>query len=114
MFAELPNTVNDFQYWDWAKIEPYFKALEAREINQANVVEWLNDWSKITFLIGETYSRLYVGTTLDTTDEETEKRFNAYLDDILEPTNVASQRLKEKLIASGLEPKGYSIELRNL
>jgi len=114
MFAELPNTINDFQTWDWAKIEPYFKALEARDLTEANVIEWLNDWAKLNFLIGETHSRLYVGTTVDTTDEATEKRYNAYLEDILQPTNVAAQRLKEKLIASGLKPEGYSIELRNM
>ena len=114
MFAELPNTIHDFQTWDWAKIEPYFKALEARDLTEANVIEWLNDWAKLNFLISESYGRLYVGTTVDTTDEETEKRYNAYMEDILQPTNVAAQRLKEKLIASGLEPTGYSIELRNM
>src|SRR5947208_8501639 len=114
MFAELPNTINGFQYWDWAKIEHYFKALETRDLTEANVIEWLNDWAKLNFLIGETYSRLYVGTTVDTTDEKTEARYNAYMEDILQPTNVAAQRLKEKLIASGLEPQGYAIELRNM
>ncbi len=83
MFAELPNTINDFQYWDWAKIEPYFKALEARDLSEANVTEWLNDWAKINFLIGESFGRLYVGTTVDTTDEKTEARYNAYMEDIL-------------------------------
>ncbi|MBI1257962.1 MAG: M3 family oligoendopeptidase [Chloroflexi bacterium] len=114
MFAQLPNTIDDFQYWDWAKIEPYFKALEARDLTEAKVIDWLNDWARLTFLISETYSRLYVGTTVDTTDEATEQRYNAYMEDILQPVNVASQRLKEKLIASGLEPKGYAIELRNM
>jgi len=114
MFAELPNTITDFQTWDWAKIEPYFKALEARDLTSANVIDWLNDWAKLNFLLGETHSRLYVGTTVDTTDEATEKRYNAYLEDILQPTNVAAQRLKEKLIASGLKPEGYAIELRNM
>src|SRR3954465_13417104 len=98
MFAKLPNTINDFQYWDWAKLDPYFQALEARDLTNANVIEWLNDWAKLNFLISESYSRLYVGTTVDTTDEETEKRYNAYMEDILQPYNVASQRLKEKLL----------------
>ncbi|MEP7293012.1 MAG: M3 family oligoendopeptidase [Chloroflexota bacterium] len=114
MFSTLPTTVDDFQYWDWAKIEPYFKDLEARELTGDNVIEWLSDRADISFLIGESYMRLYVGTTVDTTDEETEKRYNAFLQDVLEPANVAAQRLKEKLLASGLQPAGYEIELRNM
>ncbi|MCC6801587.1 MAG: M3 family oligoendopeptidase [Anaerolineae bacterium] len=114
MFSELPNDVTDFQNWDWAHIEPYFAALEARELTDASVVEWLTDWAKIGQLVDESYSRLYVGTTVDTTDTATEERFNAYLENVMQPFSVASQRLKEKLIASGLEPSGYAIPLRNI
>ena len=33
---------------------------------------------------------------------------------VIQPVSIASQRLKEKLIASGLEPNGYAIQLRNM
>ena len=52
-----------------------FRTLEARDLTDANVIDWLTDWAKLNNLIGETYSRLYVGTTVDTTDEATEQRF---------------------------------------
>jgi oligoendopeptidase F len=55
-----------------------------------------------------------VGTTVNTTDEATEARFNAYLEGVIQPASVASQRLKEKLLESGLQPEGYDIQLRNL
>ncbi len=114
MFAQLPNKIDDFQNWDWAKIEPYFADLQARELTAATVVAWLTDRATIGRLIDESVGRLYVGTTLDTTDEETEKRYLAYLEDIIQPASVADQHLKEKLIASGLEPQGYEIQLRNM
>ncbi len=114
MFAALPNDISDFQNWDWARIEPYFKDLEARDLTAASVVDWLTDWAKITQLVDETHSRLYVGTTVDTTDEATEQRFVAYLENIMQPVSVAAQTLKEKLIASGLEPRGYTIQLRDM
>ncbi len=114
MFAEIPTTFDEFQYWGWDRIEPFYKALEARELNEANVIDWLTDWAKIGNLIDETYSRLYVGTTVDTTDEETERRFNAYLEEVVQPVRVAEQTLKEKLLASGLEPEGLEIRLRNM
>ncbi|MFN8448249.1 MAG: M3 family oligoendopeptidase [Anaerolineae bacterium] len=114
MFAALPNDISDFQNWDWARIEPYFKDLEARDLTAASVVDWLTDWAKITQLVDETHSRLYVGTTVDTTDEATEQRFVAYLETVMQPVSVAAQTLKEKLIASGLEPRGYNIQLRDM
>ncbi len=114
MLNQLPNTNEDFQNWDWAQIEPYFNELEARDLTTANVVAWLNDCKQVNRLIEETISRLYVGTTVDTTDKATEQRYLAYLEDVIQPSSIANQKLKEKLIASGLEPVGYEIELRNM
>ncbi len=114
MFAELTTDFHEFQSWGWPRIEPYFKALEARILTAGTVIDWLTDWTKISDLIDESYNRLYVGTTVDTTDEATEQRFNAYLENVMQPASVASQRLKEKLLASGLQPEGYTIQLRNM
>ncbi len=114
MLEQLPNTFEAFQNWDWTQIEPYFKQLEARDLTAANVVEWLNDLKQVNRLMEETVSRLYVGTTVDTTDKATEERYLAYLENVVQPASIANQKLKEKLIASGLEPEGYEIDLRNL
>ncbi|MBK8023394.1 MAG: hypothetical protein IPK19_18670 [Chloroflexi bacterium] len=51
-------------------------------------------------LVNEVYQRLYVGTTVNTADKETEERFFAYLS-LWRPASVADQRLKQKLLASG-------------
>ena len=114
MFAQVPTSIDEFQHWGWDKIEPFYKALEERELNEANVIGWLDDWAEITNLIDESNTRLNVAMTVDTTDEETEKRYNAYLENIMQPARVAEQKLKEKLIASGLEPEGFQIRLRNM
>jgi len=114
MFAELTTSIDEFKNWNWAQIEPYFQELEARPLTEANVIDWLTDWSKLNNLIGEVYQRLYVGTTVDTTDEATRDRFHTYLETVIQPVSIASQRLKEKLLASGLEPKGFAISLRNM
>ena len=114
MLNQLPNTIEAFQTWDWAQIEPYFQQLEARDLTAANVIEWLTDWAQLSRLVEETIGRLYVGTTVDTTDEATEQRYLAYLENVIQPASVAEQALKQKLIASGLEPSGVEIKLRNL
>lgn len=114
MFAELPTTYDEFQFWGWDKIEPYFNALESQELTESNVIGWLDDWGRISNIIEESFTRLNVAVTVDTTDEAMEQRYNAYMEEVLQPARVADQRLKEKLIASGLEPEGYSIRLRSL
>jgi oligoendopeptidase F len=114
MFATLPTAVSDFRDWDWAKIAPYFDDLEARPLGADSVDGWLRDWTHLHELITETYTRAEVATTLDTTDKAAEEFFNHYLEQILEPGRAAEQKLKEKLLASGLAPDGFAIPLRNM
>ena len=114
MFGEIPTTYEEFQHWGWDKIEPFARRLEERELTEDNVIGWLDDWARLTNLIDETFSRLSVAVTVDTTDEVIERRYNAYMEEVLQPARIAEQRLKEKLIASGLEPAGTEIRLRNM
>ena len=55
-----------------------------------------------------------MATTLNTADQEAKNRFNAFLDDIYSPSQAANQVLKQKLLASGLQPQGFDIPLRNM
>jgi oligoendopeptidase F len=114
MFANLTSNISDYLHWEWADIEPYAKELEERPIDAGNVDQWLADWSKITRIVQETNSRLYVATTLDTTDEQAVSRYHHHLEFVIPPVMAAEQKLKEKLLASGLEPDGFEIPLRNM
>lgn len=114
MFANLPTDIKAFEQWNWAEIKPYFDDLEARPLDENSVIGWLTDWVTLSKLVDEVYSRLYVGHTVDTTDEATENRFNTYLEAVMQPFSVASQALKEKLLASRLTPPGYEIQMRNM
>ncbi len=114
LFDTLPADVFQFMDWTWEQIEPFLTELEAREINQANVVEWLNDWSRLGMLLQETYSRLYVATTINTADEAAQRKFFAYIENIVPNSRAANNKLERKLIASGLQPSGYEIPLRNM
>jgi oligoendopeptidase F len=111
---KLPVNIHDFMQWSWSQIEPYFEELEARALSAENVVEWLNDRALLDHMLSEAYNRLYVATTADTTDEEAETRFNHFIETILPQVRVADQKLKEKLLTSGLQPEGYDIALRNM
>ena len=114
VFDTLPKTAQEFMIWKWVKIEPYYADLEARSVDTGKVNQWLTDWTRLVELIQESYTRLWIATTLDTTDTAGVERFHNYLHEVWEPFQPAEQRLKQKLLDSGLEPAGFEIPLRNL
>ena len=114
MLSSLPNTTQELMRWSWPEIEPFFQDLAARPLSASNVQEWLLDWTRLSELLQETYQRLYVEITIDTTNQDAQKRYENYLDHIFPAAQAADQKLKEKLLESGLEPPGFEIPLRNL
>ena len=114
MLKNLPTTSQEIIAWTWPAIELYYKDLEARPLSAANVDGWLADWSSVGERIEEMYARLSVATSVNTADKEADARMNAFLDGIFPNVMAAEQKLKEKLLASKLEPKGFDIPLRNM
>ncbi|MBN1562857.1 MAG: M3 family oligoendopeptidase, partial [Anaerolineae bacterium] len=114
MFEHLPKTTQEFAQWPWEQIAPYFDNLDQRALNATTVDHWLANWTHLDELLSETYARLHVATTQDTTDEAAEKLYHAFLENILPHAETAEQKLKEKLLASGLEPDGFAIPLRDM
>ncbi len=114
MLQALPENIQDFMSWDWAQIEPYIHDLQNRELSASTIAAWLADWTSLSEHISETYSRLYTATTVDTTDEAAVKRFHTYLAEVIEKVQPGAQKLKEKLLASGLSVPGFEIALRNM
>jgi len=113
MFDTLP-TAQAALAWDWPRFAPYFDNLRDRPLDAASVESWLADWTALSELLHELHARLYVATTVDTTDSAAQQRFHAFLEHVIEPAQAADQQLKLKLLASGLEPAGFEIALRNM
>ncbi len=114
MLKSLPSTPQELLAWQWPDIEPHCRALETYPLNAGNVHEWLVDWTRLTEKLEEMYTRLSIATSVNTADQEAEARLKAFLDTIFPNIMAADQRLKEKLLASGLEPAGFEIPLRNM
>lgn len=114
MFASLPHTATEFMAWSWDRIEPYYQELLDRRLEVNNVTQWLSDWTRLADLLNEVYTQLNVAVTQDTTDKAAEARYNAFLDGIFPAFQSADQKLKVKLLASGLEPEGLEIPLRKM
>ena len=114
MFNQLPETIDEFNTWTWAQIAPFYKDLQERPLTPNTVHQWLSDWSRLGQLLAEKASRLRVATTQDTNDEAAETALNQYLDEIFPPVEVAENKLEARLLASGLQPDGLEIPLRNM
>ncbi|HPM78419.1 MAG TPA: M3 family oligoendopeptidase, partial [bacterium] len=111
---EPPRDGQAFMHVEWASIEPFFNDLLAVELAADNVSGWLSAWSWLSNVIDESYARLHVATTVDTEDKEAEKHHRRFLEAIYPPALTNEQKLKEKLLASGLEPDGFALPLHHM
>lgn len=112
MFQNFPKSVAEVLDWDWPRFQAYADDLLARPLTPSTLDSWLGDWSRWGALIGELGSRLYVATTVDTTDKTAEERFTRYLELIAPPLRETTNRLERKLVESGLEPPNFAVPLR--
>lgn len=114
MFQDLPSTPQALLAWNWPQIEPYYHDLRTRPLDAENVDAWLTDWTRLSEKVEELYTRLSIATTVNTADQQAEARLKEFLDSIFPNALAAEQALKEKLLASRLEPAGFEIPLRNM
>lgn len=114
MFNNLPESAPDMIHWEWDQYKPFFDYLAQRTVDRDSVESFLKDWTRLAERIDEVYSRLHVATTVNTTDEEADRLHHRFLDSIYPPAQEAEQKLKEKLLATGLEPEGFAVPLRNM
>ncbi len=114
MNVTLPNNPQHVLSWTWEQYQPYVEDLLSQDINADNVHQYLADWTRLAELWDETEARLYIATALDTASEDAQQAFELFLDSIYPESQAADQKIKEKFLASGLEPQGFEIPLRNL
>ncbi|HEX6033301.1 MAG TPA: M3 family oligoendopeptidase [Anaerolineales bacterium] len=110
----LPTEAKSILALTWSDYEPYYKDLEARELNESTVQAWLDDWSGVAQTADEQYWRLYIATTVNTADQKSDNQFNRYVEEIQPAVKTAEQKLKDKILASGLSPKSFETGLRRI
>jgi oligoendopeptidase F len=112
--ADLPKTIPELMKSGWETYEPIYQELSTRPLDAKSLDPWMSDWSRVAEKVDEFYWRLYVEHTCHTADEAIDKQYNHFLEEIYPKYRAAEQKLKEKLLASHLEPKGFEIPLRNM
>lgn len=114
MFTSLPQTSEAFERLSWAEIEPWYRELRESPLSSETLQPWMIQWSDLSALVDETMRRLDIACTRNTADEERPRRKQHFLETVSTPQQALDQQIKERLLASGLEPEGFAIPLRNL
>lgn len=114
MFESLPVQMEQNLNWTWAEMQPYFKDLEDRPVTAESVSSFLLDWTRLSELVDELYTRLMVATTVNTADAAAEEKYHAFLDQVYPHLEQADQALKKKLLETGLVPEGFGIPLKKM
>ncbi|HET6821471.1 MAG TPA: M3 family oligoendopeptidase [Anaerolineales bacterium] len=110
----LPADAEAILALTWSDYEPFYQELESRPLTNENIEAWLADWSGVAETADEQYYRLYIATTVDTANPAVEEAFNAYIENIQPAIKIAEQKLKDKLVTSGLSPESFETALRRM
>lgn len=84
----------------WETIQSVVDDLLAAELTPDYIPVWLRRWSDLEAQLSEFSFRAYRAMTEDTTDAEAEKRYLYVVEELAPKLKVASQHLKEKLLAA--------------
>jgi oligoendopeptidase F len=111
MWETLPEGAEGMQDWSWEQLSPYFRELSGRALDEGSVAGFLADWTRLHDCVGQVDAQLRLGTRQNTADEEAERHFRTFLDEVYPRFQEAEQGLKTKLLESGLEPAGFGVPL---
>lgn len=114
MFTEFPQDSNEVLGWEWEDYQRYIDDLLAIALTPDNVDAWLDGWSLLLAAVSDVYSRRYVAHTVNTADEAAEQAYETFIEEIYPKALEADQRLKDKLLESGLSPDNFEVPMRNL
>jgi oligoendopeptidase F len=114
----MPNerlpTAEEIMGWSWPRIAPFYGDLLVRPLGAESIASWLADWTAISALLDEANTRFTIATTVNTADEAMEARYKTFVDEVQPQADAAEQRVKQRLLDSGLSTPGFDVPLRKL
>jgi oligoendopeptidase F len=114
MTCSLPDDPIEFSKWEWDRIAPIANELLRRRLTLSSIDGWLADWSAVARLIAESFNRMYIRLTTHTNDEANQVRFRKYTEEVMPKAREFEQKMKTRLLESGLRPKGMAVPLRRM
>ena len=114
MFSGLPTRYEEIADWTWEQFRPLVDELLAVDLSAENVESWLSGWTQVSELYYEIGNRAFVATSVNTTDEAAQQRFEFYNNHMQPEFMRAQHQLNQQLAASGLAPAGMEIAVRRI
>ncbi|QBD81038.1 peptidase M3 [Ktedonosporobacter rubrisoli] len=114
MYSILPSTSEALALLAWSDIEPWYRELIDADLTQSTLDAWLAQWSRLSELVEEVLIKQEIACTRDTADQARADRKQRFLDEIYVHIQPLDQQVKQKLLASNLEPPGFAPPLRKL
>jgi len=111
-FKTLPTDPQSILAMTWEDYAPFYNNLEARTLEESSIEAWLDDWSGLAACIDEQFTRLQIVTSQHTSDGGLQSQFDKFLDEVQPAIKAADQKIKEKLLASGLHPTGFEVAFK--
>ena len=111
MIDSLPKDITKLTSWSWAEFEPYYSDLKNRKLTADSLKVFLADWTHVSEIMDEVFSRLHVATTVNTADKEAEQKYHSLLDQVYPKAEKAEQELRKKLLLYGTAPEGLEIPM---
>lgn len=104
---------------EWAEIEQYFKELNERTISSTeDLKKWLKDRSELSAVLEEEFAWRYIKMNVDTQDEELQKAFQFFVQEInpkIAPyENKLNHKLYESPFSKNLKGDDFNILLRGV
>ena len=96
---ELPPNPAAFAKATWSVVEPYYRALAERPLDETTVEAWLKDWSRLEELVTEAAATAMIAYTVHTDDREREADHLRFSTEILPQMDEQSVALARRLIA---------------
>ncbi len=116
-FSTFPTSIDQIDVLKWETFEPYFGELRRREVEDHNLREWLEDWSRLSALLWEAGAMIHIKKSLDTADKSREQDFLEFVSNVQPPATIADQELKERFLAmnaEGIAVSDLTIAVRNM
>jgi len=110
----LPDRATEMMDWTWADLEPHYAGLAARSLTAGTAEQFLLDWTRLHDRVEEVGSRLSVAKDANTADKDAEARFNRFIEQVYPKMQEGEQKLKARLLESGVKPAGFDLPLRRM
>ena len=108
----------EIDFSDWNSIEPLYRKLLDRDIdNRESLEEWLRDESELNSVVSEEGSRRFINMTCATDNEEFEKVYIHFIENIEPKLKPYNQKINENLLANphlnDLDKQRYEVLIRH-